>query len=1447
MPRLALQPVTDRAVRRLLNAADNEPIEDVQLGNALTFDDVGQPVLPFVTTKIAIPAGYDVAGVDVLPGQRVIVPGSHLVRHGIPPLPGQIDVSMVPPTQRNPKTYASDDIYPSRPFEVCGIQKKCGVSILGVLLRPVEYMPRSGRLSYFAGLQVVVHLKPAAKSGGWQAIFRPDLDGSVADAVRQSLRSRELQDTRGQEDVRFDGKAGGMMTPLSLPGTGAYYYVIVTNDALKNAAVSPSLNDLVNQRKMQGFTTNIVTMEYINANYTGVDSAEKLRNFIRDAYNNWGTRYVLLCGDTNVVPCRVMAEGYDAGTTGVASDLYFSCLDGTYDYDADGKYGEVNDGAGGGIPDFQGEVRVGRCSAEDANEMSNFIYKVIAHENDAYAAYVRSALFTGELLDASTEGSWYADAIRFGSTGGGLTTVGFTQASPAWTTATVYFQDYGSDPALYDPAVMGAINSNNYSMHVHGGHGWAGGCAGMHWMDNGPSDLGTDTLLTNTKFLFMFPTSCEVGYFNPTATHDGNCFAEHMTTSTRHALYGCVMSSNTRPYSPGSHDGDEHQRRFFDQFLGHGIDRLGDVLGIADDNFGAGPCQNPGAWPARLQLYESTLFGDPLTRMRGSVSYYTITASAGTGGSISPTGTVYAESSETRVFTITPNVGYLVNTVTVDSVGQGSITTYTFTNVQANHTISVTFKTDPNPNLLAYYKFNETSGTTASDSSGHGLPGTLVSGPTWVAGKYNNAVSLDGIDDHVSLPNGIMASVNDFTISAWVKLSTNNYWNRVFDFGNNTSSYMVLTPMGGAGVVRYSINTGAGEQIIDGTAALPTGSWQHVAVTLSGTTGTLYVNAAPVGTNSSMINKPSGLGSTSRTWIGRSQFAADPYFNGQMDEFRIYRRALSGTEITALYNNISYNITASAGTGGTITPSGTVVVTTGTNQTFNIAANTGYVISQVTVDSVNQGAISTYTFNNVIATHTISATFVATIIPRPADMLFSAVTDTFPASGSTGNWASYIPSGQTLTMMATPTVETINSKKWEQNLYADGDGYDQGTYSSSIACTGASIIVAIRPTRTTDSGNWRSIVDIFYDRLVLGVHNNDGIVNVRRNGSLDVSATAIPNNQLTVLSLVAQSDGKYKVWANGTLLMNITTTSALTSLVPGVAGGFANHINLGRNNPDTWTTFNGNIGDVYVYKTALTDTERRQLEGVVAGKFGITLNRSVPQTASLLFSAVTDTFPASGSTGNWASYLPSGQTLTMMATPTVNIVGGARWEQNIYADGDGYLYQHVTSAIPVNGVTVVVTAKPTRVAGSAPWTSIVDILYDRVVIGIHNDTGIVCAKRNFNTNNTTDNSATAIPDGQRTVLSFVIQPDSSYKVWANGTQIMTGASQGFTVNTLDPNHTPTFGSDPDWAHYINVGRNNPDGWTTFNGDIGDVFVYKVALSDADRQTLEADIRTKFGF
>ncbi|MES2476014.1 MAG: rhamnogalacturonan lyase B N-terminal domain-containing protein [Verrucomicrobiota bacterium] len=202
----------------------------------------------------------------------------------------------------------------------------------------------------------------------------------------------------------------------------------------------------------------------------------------------------------------------------------------------------------------------------------------------------------------------------------------------------------------------------------------------------------------------------------------------------------------------------------------------------------------------------------------------------------------------------------------------------------------------------AYVTFDESSGTNASDITGHGWDATRINGSAWTTGVHGNAADLDGVDDHLTLPNGVVNGLKDFTISTWVRLDALNTWSRIFDFGTGTSNYMFLSPQNGAtGKLRFAITQGggAGEQIIDGAGPLATGVWTHVAVTRSGTTGTLYVNGSAVGSNPAMTLAPSDLGSTTRNYIGRSQYP-DPYLNGQLDEFQIFNRALSATELSTL-------------------------------------------------------------------------------------------------------------------------------------------------------------------------------------------------------------------------------------------------------------------------------------------------------------------------------------------------------------------------------------------------------------------------------------------------------------------------------------------------------------------------------------------------------------------
>ena len=218
--------------------------------------------------------------------------------------------------------------------------------------------------------------------------------------------------------------------------------------------------------------------------------------------------------------------------------------------------------------------------------------------------------------------------------------------------------------------------------------------------------------------------------------------------------------------------------------------------------------------------------------------------------------------------------------------------------------------------LLVWYRCESAASTSATvlpDSTTHGNDGTLVTGTggnlgySFAPGKVGNALDLSYTNKgHVSMPAGLLAGACEATIATWVYINSNvNAWTRIWDFGQGTTTYMFLTPITNLdNFARFgiSVSGNTNEENIKAQAAVPTLKWTHVALVLGRSGVTLYFDGASVGTSSSITLRPADLGPTVNNYIGRSQFSDDPYLDADIDEFRVYNRALSPAEIQALAN-----------------------------------------------------------------------------------------------------------------------------------------------------------------------------------------------------------------------------------------------------------------------------------------------------------------------------------------------------------------------------------------------------------------------------------------------------------------------------------------------------------------------------------------------------------------
>ncbi|MDB6071319.1 MAG: hypothetical protein JWL81_2490 [Verrucomicrobiales bacterium] len=194
--------------------------------------------------------------------------------------------------------------------------------------------------------------------------------------------------------------------------------------------------------------------------------------------------------------------------------------------------------------------------------------------------------------------------------------------------------------------------------------------------------------------------------------------------------------------------------------------------------------------------------------------------------------------------------------------------------------------------LLGQWNFNGN----ATDN-GNALNAAAVGAPVYVAGKIGQAVDLDGVDDYIDLPDAA-GRTRELTVASWVNWDGGNNWQRLFDFGSGTSQYLFLSPKSGSSTMRLALRDAINGKDVEyqvNAPILTVGQWGHVAAVVGGGSMKLYVNGKAVGAAFDVEGSPVHFPATNN-YIGKSQFA-DPLFNGRVDDFRLYARALSGAEV----------------------------------------------------------------------------------------------------------------------------------------------------------------------------------------------------------------------------------------------------------------------------------------------------------------------------------------------------------------------------------------------------------------------------------------------------------------------------------------------------------------------------------------------------------------------
>jgi sugar lactone lactonase YvrE len=599
----------------------------ISMANTNSFQVVGRPTVPLKNVKVYIPAGKKLASFTVTPGSQVTLPGQYVLEPGQPQFPllpaeelvkkGYAVSSQAPP---DPSVYSQATPYPPSPYSAtANIQSMAGYQIAIINLYPLRYLPASKTISYFQSLTLKVSFEPVVSPQSFTSILPADIQKIKNFVDNPALVSSPSPSSSPKKLSRLSPRSrSGAVRQQS--ATVDYRYLIITPGRFA-AAFAP----LVSHHQAQGLTARVITLEeiYQNSDYSDLrpdgqrDQQTKIRNFLIDAFQNWNTRYVLLGGDADgqnvggetedpVVPMRLFYSGDPSDNYNIPADIYYSNLDGTFDNNANGYYGEAVDGPAGADIDLLPELAIGRATVDTEEEVANFVAKTIDYATTS-EPYLQNIYFAGEHLGFGGESEFATstmEEIRRGSNRHGYTTAGFTYSN--YYSLNTLYDDYQSTWTSYQ--LQDIINSGVHIIN-HLGHANSFSVLKLKYNPPVKDDLSE---LTNPHPFFLYSHGCYAGSFD-NWTGDGSYSATdsiaEALTSYPHNAFAAIVNSRYGWGASDSTDGPSQRlnRQFWDAFLAENITRLGDLQNDSKvDNL-----WDIGNRNIRYVIYTANLLGDP--------------------------------------------------------------------------------------------------------------------------------------------------------------------------------------------------------------------------------------------------------------------------------------------------------------------------------------------------------------------------------------------------------------------------------------------------------------------------------------------------------------------------------------------------------------------------------------------------------------------------------------------------------------------------------------------------------------------------------------------------------------------------------------------------------------------------------------------------------------------